>query len=160
MLASPLSGSARPTSIRIVVVLPGSQRNVTSETTARPPSCLVSARVSIMDADSRPAGFATTAAGLHLPGPAAVLASDFGRGSPASRSPSLHPAMASRLPRWLPSALPDAVVDPPGKRRTRRDRIVDAVMYFVAFAISTANLVDTWELHPPWLRPVAVVAVI
>src|SRR5688572_10383494 len=60
---------------------------------------------------------------------------------------------------WIP-ALPDAFVDPPGKRRTRRDRIVDAVMYFVAFAISTASLLDTWELHPPWLRPVAVLAVI
>jgi signal transduction histidine kinase len=67
--------------------------------------------------------------------------------------------MVSRLPRWLSSSLPD-VVDAPGARRTRRDRIVDAVMYLVAFTISTASLVDTWELHPPWLRPVAVVAVI
>ena len=58
------------------------------------------------------------------------------------------------------SALPDAFVDPPGEARHARDRIVDAVMYLVAFAISTATLVDTWELHPPWLRPVAVVAVI
>ena len=33
-------------------------------------------------------------------------------------------------------------------------------MYLVAFAISTATLIDTWDLHPPWLRPVAVVAVI
>jgi signal transduction histidine kinase len=30
-------------------------------------------------------------------------------------------------------------------------------MYLVAFAIGFATLVDTWELHPPWLRPVAMV---
>src|SRR5215210_4069831 len=172
MLASPLSGSERPTSMRIVVVLPaplgprkpvmvpGSQRNVTSETTVRPPSRLVSAWVSIMDADSRPASPATTARGLSLQRPAAVVGSDFGRGSQPPRSPSLRPVMATRLPRWLPSGLPDAYVDPPGKRRTRRDRVVDAGMYFVTFAIGTANIVDTWELHPPWLRPVAVLAVI
>ena len=68
--------------------------------------------------------------------------------------------MLFRLLRRLPSALPDAFVDAPGKRRPRRDRIVDAAMYFVALAISTASLLDTWELHPPWLRPVAVLAVI
>ena len=39
----------------------------------------------------------------------------------------------------------------------RRDRIVDATMYLIAFAISTATLIDTWELHPPWLRVVAIV---
>ena len=33
-------------------------------------------------------------------------------------------------------------------------------MYLVAFAISAATLVDTWELHRPWLRPVAIAAVI
>jgi signal transduction histidine kinase len=60
----------------------------------------------------------------------------------------------------LRSALPDVVVDAPDEERDRRDRVVDATMYLVAFAISTATLVDTWELHPPWLRPVAVVAVI
>src|SRR5215207_4134801 len=170
MLASPLSGSDSPTSIRIVVVLPaplgprkpvmvpGSQRNVTSETTVRPPSCLVSAWVSIMAADSRPAEAATTASGLSLPRPGAVAGSDFGRGSRGPRSPSLRPVMATRSPRWLPSGLPDAYVDPPGKRRTRRDRVVDAGMYFVAFGF--ANIVDTWELHPPWLRLVAVLAVI
>jgi signal transduction histidine kinase len=62
--------------------------------------------------------------------------------------------MVLRLPRWLPSALPDVVVD---ERRTQRDRIVDAVMYLVAFAIGFASLVDTWDLHAPWLRPVAIV---
>jgi hypothetical protein len=58
--AWPLSGSERPTSMRMVVVLPaplgprkpvtvpGSQRNETSETTVRPPSCLVSPSISIM----------------------------------------------------------------------------------------------------------------
>ena len=58
------------------------------------------------------------------------------------------------------SALPAVVIDAPDEERGRRDRVVDAAMYLVAFAISAANLVDTWELHPPWLRPVAVVAVI
>jgi signal transduction histidine kinase len=56
--------------------------------------------------------------------------------------------------------LPAVVPDPPDEERGRRDRVVDATMYLVALAISTATLVDTWELHPPWLRPVAVVAVI
>jgi signal transduction histidine kinase len=56
--------------------------------------------------------------------------------------------------------LPAVVPDPPDEERGRRDRVIDATMYLVALAISTATLVDTWELHPPWLRPVAVVAVI
>jgi signal transduction histidine kinase len=60
----------------------------------------------------------------------------------------------------LRSALPAVVIDAPDEERGRRDRVVDATMYLVAFAISTATLVDTWELHPPWLRPVAIVAVI
>jgi hypothetical protein len=63
--------------------------------------------------------------------------------------------LAGRLRSTLP-----AVVDAPYGARARRDRVVDAAMYLVAFAISTASLVDTWELHPPWLRPVAVAAVI
>jgi signal transduction histidine kinase len=57
------------------------------------------------------------------------------------------------LPRWT---LPEVVADVSGERRTRRDRVVDAVMYFVAFAIGFATLVDTWELHAAWLRPIAV----
>jgi signal transduction histidine kinase len=60
----------------------------------------------------------------------------------------------------LRSALPAVVDDAPDGERGRRDRVVDAAMYFVAFAISTGTLVDTWDLHPPWLRPVAVAAVI
>jgi signal transduction histidine kinase len=58
--------------------------------------------------------------------------------------------------RRLP-ALPAVVIDDPDAGRGRRDRIVDAVLYLVAFAIGFATLVDTWELHPPWLRPVAIV---
>ncbi|HEV2784863.1 MAG TPA: histidine kinase dimerization/phosphoacceptor domain-containing protein, partial [Solirubrobacteraceae bacterium] len=69
-----------------------------------------------------------------------------------------RPATA-RFTRWMRSALP-AVVDVPEEERGQRVRVGDAAMYFVAFAISTANIVDTWELHPPWLRPVAIVAVI
>jgi signal transduction histidine kinase len=67
------------------------------------------------------------------------------------------PRVTRRLPGWFPSALPAVVVDAPDEARPRRDRIVDAVLYFVAFAIGFATLVDTWELHPPWLRPVAIV---
>jgi signal transduction histidine kinase len=62
--------------------------------------------------------------------------------------------------RWSRPALPAVVDVPRGEEQRRRDRIVDAAMYFVALAISTATLADTWDLHPPWLRPVAVVAVI
>ncbi len=113
-----------------------------------------------MSADSRPAGAATTVCGLRSPGPAAVAAATLVGGRGARRWPSL------RLERWRVTrqhavtrpALPDVVVDAPDEERGRRDRVVDAAMYLVAFAISTATLVDTWELHPPWLRPVAVVA--
>jgi hypothetical protein len=72
--------------------------------------------------------------------------------------------MAARFTRglsgWIRSALPAVVIDAPDEGRGRRDRVVDATMYVVAFAISAATLVDTWELHPPWLRPVAIVGVI
>ena len=30
-------------------------------------------------------------------------------------------------------------------------------MYLFAFAIGAATLIDAWELHPPWLRVVAIV---
>jgi signal transduction histidine kinase len=66
----------------------------------------------------------------------------------------------ARFTRWIGSALPAAVIDAPDDERGRRDRVVDALMYLFAFAISTATLVDTWELHPPWLRPLAVAVVI
>ncbi len=68
--------------------------------------------------------------------------------------------MAHRLTGWIPSALPEVVIDAPDEHRARRDRVVDIALYFIAFAISTANLADTWDLHAPWLRPVATVAVI
>jgi len=58
---------------------------------------------------------------------------------------------------WLGSALPDVVVDAPDDARDRRDRVVDAVVYLFAFAVAAGTLVDTWELHPPWLRVVAIV---
>src|SRR5215210_3018489 len=154
MRAWPLSGSERPTSIRIVVVLPaplgprkpvtvpGSQRNVTSETMVRPPSCLVSPSVWIMPADSRPAGFTTSVRGLRSPSPTAVADNDFGRGSRPWRSPSLHPRAMARqatarftdgLSGWLRSALPGVVIDAPDEQRGRRDRVVDATIYVVAF---------------------------
>src|SRR3954464_3188589 len=58
---------------------------------------------------------------------------------------------------WFRSALPGVVIDAPGEDRGRRDRIVDATIYLVAFAISAATLAGTWEMHPPWLRVVDVV---
>jgi signal transduction histidine kinase len=58
---------------------------------------------------------------------------------------------------WLRSALPGVVIDAPDEERGRRDRVVDATLYLVAFAISAATLAGTWQTHPPWLRVVAVV---
>jgi signal transduction histidine kinase len=63
----------------------------------------------------------------------------------------------ARFTRWIGSALPGVVIDTPEEGRGRRDRIVDAVTYLVAFAIAAATLATTWELHPPWLRVVAIV---
>src|SRR5215211_7866755 len=178
MRAWPLSGSERPTSIRIVVVLPaplgprkpvtvpGSQRNVRSETMVRPPSCLVSASVWIMPTDSWPAGFGATVRGLRSPGPAAVAGSDFGRGSQPSRWHSLDPRAMARpatarftdgLSGWLRSTLPGVVAEAPDQQRGRRDRVLDATLYLVAFAITAATLAGTWQTHPSWLRVVDVV---
>src|SRR3954447_20400251 len=148
------------------VTVPGSQRNVTSETMVRPPSCLLSASVWIMPTDSWPAGFRATVRGLRTPGHAAVAGSDFGRGSRPPRWPSLDPRAMARpattrltdgLSGWLRSALPGVVIDAPDEERRRRDRIVDATIYLVAFAISAFTLAGTWQMHPPWLRVVDVV---
>jgi signal transduction histidine kinase len=56
---------------------------------------------------------------------------------------------------WARSALPGVVIDAPDEGG-RRGRVADAAVYLFAFAIATATLVDTWEQHPPWLRPVAI----
>jgi len=58
---------------------------------------------------------------------------------------------------WLRSALPGVVIDAPDEERGRRDRVADATIYLVAFAISAATVAGTWQMHPPWLRVVAVV---
>src|SRR5437764_10501163 len=58
---------------------------------------------------------------------------------------------------WIGSALPDVVIEAPDQERRRRDRVVDATIYLVAFAISAVTLADTWQMQPPWLRVVAVV---
>jgi len=58
---------------------------------------------------------------------------------------------------WLRSALPGVVIEARDEERVRRDRVVDAAVYLGAFAISAATLAGTWEMHPPWLRVVAVV---
>src|SRR5215208_4787135 len=155
-----------PLGPRNPVTVPGSQRNVTSETMVRPPSCLVSASVWIMPTDSRPAGFAATVRGLRSPGPAAVAGSDFGRGSRPPRWPSLDPRAMARpatarftdgLSGWLRSALPGVVIEARDEERGRRDRVVDAAVYLVAFAIGAATLAGTWQMHSPWLRVVDVV---
>ena len=64
---------------------------------------------------------------------------------------------AHGLSGWIGSALPGVATDARDEARGRRDRIVDAVIYLLAFAISAATLADTWALHPPWLRVVAIV---
>src|SRR3954467_5098278 len=59
---------------------------------------------------------------------------------------------------WLRSALPGVVIDAPDEERGRRDHLVDAAIYLIAFAISAAStLTETWQMHPPWLRVVSVV---
>jgi signal transduction histidine kinase len=58
---------------------------------------------------------------------------------------------------WLRSALPGVAVEARDEGRGRRDRVVDAVVYLGAFAIGAITLAGTWEMHPPWLRVVAVV---
>ena len=58
---------------------------------------------------------------------------------------------------WLRSALPGVVIEARDEERGRRDRVVDAAVYLVAFAISAATLAIFWDMHPPWLRVVDVV---
>lgn len=59
---------------------------------------------------------------------------------------------------WLRSALPGVVIEDRDEERGRRDRVVDAAVYLGAFVIGAATFAGTWEMHPPWLRVVAVVA--
>src|ERR1700741_1335898 len=61
---------------------------------------------------------------------------------------------------WLRSALPGVVIDDPDEERGRRDRVVDATIYLVAFAISAFTLAGAWQMLPPWLRVVDVVVAI
>jgi signal transduction histidine kinase len=65
--------------------------------------------------------------------------------------------VTQRLSGWMRSALPSVVIDAPDEERGRRDRVIDAAMYVVSAAIAAATLATTWELHPPWLRVVAIV---
>jgi signal transduction histidine kinase len=58
---------------------------------------------------------------------------------------------------WLGSALPSVVIEAPGEESGRRDHLVDATTYLVAFAISAATLVVVWPTQPPWLRVMDVV---
>src|SRR3954452_14028812 len=58
---------------------------------------------------------------------------------------------------WLRSALPDVVIDATDEERARRDHLVDATIYLVAFASSAFTLADAWQMLPRWLRVVSVV---
>ena len=53
---------------------------------------------------------------------------------------------------WIRFTLPGALIDAREEDRGRRDRVVDAAMYVVAFAIGAVALAETWTLHPSWLR--------
>lgn len=61
------------------------------------------------------------------------------------------------LPRWIRFVLPGVLIDGRAEDRTRRDRVVDAAMYLLAFAIGAFLLADTWTRHAPWLRVADVV---
>src|SRR4051812_32016298 len=78
-----------PLAPRKPVTVPGSQRNETSETTVRPPSCLVSAWVSIMLADSRRAAVSPPGRGLRSPSPPALAATSFCGGASPPPPPTL-----------------------------------------------------------------------
>jgi signal transduction histidine kinase len=60
----------------------------------------------------------------------------------------------------LRSALPDVVIDAPNEQCGRRDHMVDASIYLVAFAVSAATVAGRWHMYPPWLRAVAIVMAI
>jgi signal transduction histidine kinase len=69
-----------------------------------------------------------------------------------------HPATARPdLPRWARFSLPGALIDGPEEDHRRRDRVVDAAMYVIAFAISAVALADSWTLHSAWSRVAEVV---
>ncbi len=55
---------------------------------------------------------------------------------------------------WLRSVLPGVAIDSPDEERGGRDRVADATIYLIAFAISAATLAINWQTHPPWLRVV------
>src|SRR5919198_1202725 len=118
-----------PLGPRKPVTVPGSQRNVTSETMVRPPSCLVSPSVWIMP----------TARWR-----AATLVGGRGRGARLAFDPRAMARQATArftdgLSGWLRSALPGVVIDAPDEERRRRARVVDATIYVVAFAISAGT---------------------
>jgi signal transduction histidine kinase len=60
-------------------------------------------------------------------------------------------SQVSALRNWTRTALPPVVDDAPGTRRA-----LNAAVYLFAFAVAFATLVDTWESHPGWLRPISI----
>jgi signal transduction histidine kinase len=65
--------------------------------------------------------------------------------------------IADRLSQRMRTALPGVVIDTPDDEHARRNRLVDATIYALAFVIGAAGFVDAWEQHPPWLRVPAIV---
>ncbi len=54
------------------------------------------------------------------------------------------------------AALSAVVGDPADPGHGRRDRLVDAVIYLLAFAVSAGAVADDWATEPAWLRVVSV----
>ena len=136
---SPASGAERPTSMRIVVVLPaplgprnpvtvpGSQRNETSLTTVRPPRRFVSPVASIMASDRSSAGVATTAArsmpgSTSVGGPTPPSGVHFGRAMTTRRSHAPRRPAGGARRQALRARLDRRRRDDPARARRRRDR--------------------------------------
>jgi signal transduction histidine kinase len=69
------------------------------------------------------------------------------------------PGSTHGLSEWMRSAtLPRVVDEVPDPAHALRDRLGDAMTYLTALCIGVATLATTWDLHPPWLRVVAIVA--
>src|ERR1044072_7690869 len=71
-------------------------------------------------------------------------------------APPATPRDTPGLPRWMRSPLSAALIDGRDEDRPRRDLLVDAAMFLIAFAISAFALAQPWAQHPGWLRVVEV----
>ena len=103
-----------PLGPRNPVTVPGSQRNETSLTTARPPKRFVSRVASIMPSASG-AGVRRDHGRRSMPGSTSVGGPD-----PALRA---YAGRTMSTPRW--QMLPGGLLEEPGAKRSARDWIVD-----------------------------------